>query len=64
VGDVDEFKLYGLGEKGEYSSLEIIRAESTRAAVEIAITRLNRFYRVELWQGGVCVLRKSRDDPR
>jgi hypothetical protein len=55
-----EFTLYGLDEGARLLSTERFRAEDEQTARAAARARLERYPRVELWEGEICISRKSR----
>jgi hypothetical protein len=57
---VANFTLYGLDEAGRTSASELLRDVERGALRQIAEQRLERFSRVEIWEGPVCILRLAR----
>lgn len=58
-----EFTLYGLDEGSKLLCTERLRATDEHAARKAARARLEQYPRAELWEGPVCISRKTRTKP-
>ena len=59
-----KFTIYGLDEGQRLLATEEIRAADVASARLMAAERLKDFPRIELWEGSVCISRKSRPKDR
>jgi hypothetical protein len=56
-GRVQDITLYGLDEDGAVVSAEHIMVPTMEDAFALARERRQRFFRIEIWQGSVCIYR-------
>lgn len=56
-----EFTIYGLDEGARLLSTERLALKDEVAARSAARARLEQFPRVELWEGPVCLSKKTRE---
>jgi hypothetical protein len=56
-----EFTIYSLDDRGRAASTEHIAAADEESARAATRARLTMYPRVELWEGPVCLSRKSRE---